>query len=84
MSSKPYTQSITGTVSDVRTVGHSLYGNPTKEVTLATTAGTVTLRTTANSMLAYGIGNPEYRDAAHEFGLTRAGRLNGHSRKVEA
>lgn len=84
MSSKHYAQSITGTVSDVRTVGHSLYGNPTKEVTLDTSAGTVILRTTGNSMLAYGIGNPEYRDAPHEFGLTRSGRLNGHNRKVEA
>jgi len=79
-----FTLSLTGRVIDVRTVGHSQYGNPTRAVLIETATGEhVELRTTANSQLAYGIGNSEYRDNWHQFGLTRAGRLNGYTRRVE-
>jgi len=78
-----FTSSVTGKVWEVHTVGHSMYGNPTKDVTIKDEEGNVrTYRTTANSQLAYGISNAEYRDELHEFGLTKAGRLNGYTRKV--
>jgi len=61
-------------------------GNPAFDVTLDDGA---TYRTSADVGLAYGIQNPEYRENAHEFELTRPtrnspmGRLTGYCRKVE-
>jgi hypothetical protein len=78
-----FANSVIGKVLEVRTVGHSMYGNPTKDIAIKDEQGNVrTYRTTANSQLAYSIGNAEYRDELHEFGLTKAGRLNGYTRKV--
>lgn len=67
---------LTGTITATKHAGTSYYGNPAYWVTISTEAGdTVTLRTQDNSGLAYGITNPEYRDEAHAFTLTRAGRI---------
>jgi hypothetical protein len=84
MSTKFQHGSVTGKVIAVRIAGHSNFGNPTKDVTIQREDGSADIfTTTANSQLAYVIGNPEYRDHAHRFGLTAAGRLNGYADKVE-
>lgn len=67
---------ITGTVAATKHAGTSYYGNPAYWITIVTEAGdTVTLRTSADVMFAYGCENSEYRDNAHVFHLTRAGRI---------
>ena len=69
---------ITGKVIETRHAGTSNMGNPAYWVTIETDSGdVVTLRTMSNTMLAYGITNPEYRASRHVFTLTRAGRIHG-------
>lgn len=72
---------ITGKVTRVETVGASMYGNPTKRVAIEDEHGdTRTYLTSANAMIAYAIGNAEFRDEPHTFLLTKAGRINGYER----
>lgn len=67
---------ITGKVTATKHAGTSYYGNPAYWITIDTEAGdTIMLRTSANVMFAYACENPEYRDNAHVFHLTRAGRI---------
>lgn len=63
---------VTGRVIAAKRVGTSAYGNPAYMVTLDNGE---TYRTMDNAGIAYGITNPEYRDTAHVFTLTRAGRI---------
>lgn len=67
---------ITGKVTETKHAGASYYGNPSYWVTISTESGdTVTLRTSANVSFGYSCQNAEYRDNAHIFHLTRAGRI---------
>lgn len=78
-------KTVTGQVTDVRTVAFSTYGNPTKRVTLLATAIDSTplatplevkVTTQANSQIAFAIGNGEYRDTPHTYELTSKGRIS--------
>lgn len=86
-------QTITGRVIYTKRAGTSRYGNPSYDATIRITRiegtpvevsheslATVTLRTSSNVGIAYGIGNPEYRDHDHEYMLTRAGRITSARR----
>jgi len=76
-----YDRSVIGKVISTEHAGTSVNGNPSYFVTLDTC---YTYRTSPDVGLAYGITNPEYRESAHEYELTRpAGRLSGYWRKVE-
>jgi hypothetical protein len=85
-------KTITGLVLNTKRAGTSNYGNPSFDVTIRLTEiegtpvtashdelRTVTVRTQSNSGIAYGIQNPEYRDQAHVFTLTPAGRIRNVS-----
>lgn len=63
---------ITGKVIATEYASTSYLGNPAYWVTLDNGE---TYRTMDNAGLAYGITNPEYREDAHVFTLTRAGRI---------
>ena len=76
---------ITGKVVGTIRHGHTIYGNPTMSVKLEllTIDGTpvsgynvVTVRIQNNSGIVYGIENREYKEYAHEYTLTRAGRIS--------
>ena len=74
------TYTVTGIVTHTKRVGTSVNGNPTYEVEIrddhAAIGEAYSLhRTMSDTMLAYAIENPEYRDAPHVFILTRAGRI---------
>lgn len=74
---------LTARVIDTRRAGTSVYGNPSYDVTLETRDGdTLTLRTSANVMFAYGCTSLEYREEWHVYELTRAGRIK-YARKIE-
>lgn len=71
---------ITGIVTHTKRVGTSVNGNPTYEVELrddhAAVGEAYSLhRTMSDSMIAYAIENPEYKNEPHVFILTRAGRI---------
>ena len=70
---------VTGKVVATRHAGTSTMGNPSYWVTLDN--GEI-YRTTANSGLAYEITNRNYREAAHRFGLTKRGYLDGYATPV--
>lgn len=81
---KAFTESVTGVVTATKRERNSVYGNPNYSVVIREASGREGIyRTSANGDLNYGITNAEFRDVPHEFGLTRAGRLNGHSRVAE-
>lgn len=80
---------ITGIVLDTKRAGTSQLGNPAYDVTIRITEiegtpvevsheslATVTLRTVANSGLAYEITNRNYRDEPHTFALAKSGRIS--------
>lgn len=80
---------VTGVVVSTKRAGTSYYGNPSYDVTIRLTEiegtpvsvsheelATVTLRTSSNAAIAYGIENREYRETPHTFALTRAGRIS--------
>lgn len=82
-------KTVTGRVIGLKRAGTSVNGNPSYSVTLEVSAidGTpaqsstpVTVRTMSDAMLAYGIGNAEYRDFEHVYTLTRAGRIRTATR----
>lgn len=68
---------VTGKVVRVIRHGHTVYGNPTMSVVLDTDEWGVSHRISDNASIVYGIENPEYRESAHTFELTRAGRISG-------
>ena len=77
---------ITGIVTHTKRVGSSVNGNPTYEVEIrddhAAIGEAYSLhRTMSDSMLAYAIENPEYKNEPHVFTLTRAGRIRS-ARKI--
>lgn len=75
--------SVTGKVLATDRVGVSGNANPVYDVSIVDSEGTAHIhRTSADVGLVYGITNPGYRDNAHTFGLTRAGRLNGYTKDV--
>lgn len=72
---------ITGTVTSVKRHGHTIYGNPIMSVYLDASADDGTdwsglYRISDNAALVYAIENTEFRDVAHTFHLTRAGRIS--------
>jgi hypothetical protein len=75
--------SVTGFVVNVERTGVSANGNPFYRVTIRETNGDrANYMTSADIMLSYAIGNAEYREHAHRFGLTRSGRLNGYADRI--
>lgn len=72
--------SVTGKVVSTKFIGRSKYGNPSYSVLLD---NGVEYRTSANANIAYAINNGEFRDYAHEFTLTKAGRLIGYHCTVD-
>ena len=84
MTHTPITNTITGKVIRVIRHGHTLYGNPTMSLVLElhTIEGVpvepytpVTVRIQDNSGIVYGIENRDYRELAHKYTLTNAGRI---------
>lgn len=78
---------ITGTVGRTERIGMTYYGNPIYRVYLDAVAADGSdwsgiYRISDNASIVYGIENTEYREEAHTFRLTRAGRLSGYARKV--
>lgn len=78
---------ITGTVERSERIGMTYYGNPIYRVYLKATAvdgsdWSGIYRISDNAAIVYGIENPEYREEAHTYQVTRAGRLSGSARKV--
>ena len=65
---------ITGRVVATKHAGTSNMGNPSYWVALDT--GDI-FRTSANAGIAYEITNRNFRDEAHTFTLTKAGRISG-------
>ena len=80
-----YDRSVTGKVVSTRHAGTSVNGNPSYWVTMDDGE---TYGMQADTGLAYGITNPEYRESAYQYDLTRptrnasAGRMTGYCRKV--
>ena len=80
-----YDRSVTGKVVSTRRGPSSVNGNPSYWVTMDDGA---TYGMQADTSLAYGITNPEYRESAHQYDLTRPtrnapmGRMSGYWRKV--
>lgn len=71
---------ITGIVTHTERVGTSVNGNPTFDVEIRNDHAAIgeaysLHRTMSDTMLAYAIENPEYRNEPHVFILTRAGRI---------
>jgi hypothetical protein len=74
-------RTITGTVLYTEHHGPTMYGNPMVSVHLVSpevdgVSEHGTYRISDNASIAYGIDNAEYRDTAHTFALTRAGRIS--------
>lgn len=77
---------VTGTITRVERMGHTVYGNPIMRVYIECTAVDGTdrsgiYRISDNASIVYGIENPEYLDEPHTFVLTRAGRIS-HTRRA--
>lgn len=74
------TYTITGIVTHTERVGTSVNGNPTYQVEIRDDNAAIgeaysSHRTMSDTMLAYAITNPEFKNEPHVFTLTRAGRL---------
>lgn len=71
---------ITGIVTRVERKGHTVYGNPIMVVGIegenVGDYGYGRFRVSDNASLVYAIENPEFRETAHTFALTRAGRIS--------
>lgn len=69
---------VKGKVLRVERMGTSRFGNPYFMVAIETATGEVQKwRTQIDSSINYAIDNPEYKERAHAFKLTRAGRIFG-------
>jgi hypothetical protein len=86
-----FDNSVRGLVTHVETVGHSNTGNPTKRVTIEHVDAygkplgiQHSYLTASNTGLAYGIDNSDYRLRPHEYDLTKAGKLSGYVRELQA
>ena len=76
-----YALKVTGKVTRVERIGHTVYGNPIMRVAIESPNGDIgTYRISDNAGIVYGIENPEYRDIVHTFELTKAGRISGRHR----
>ena len=76
-----YALKVTGKVTRVERIGHTVYGNPIMRVAIESPNGDIgTYRISDNAGIVYGIKNPEYRDIVHTFELTNAGRISGRHR----
>ena len=73
---------VSGRVVKTRCHGTTYYGNPMMSVALDSHPGEW-FRISDNSMLVYGIDNPEYKLYSHDFKLTKAGRISGYNRLTE-
>lgn len=73
---------VSGRVIKTRRHGHTYYGNPIISITLDSHPHEW-FRISDNSMLVYGIENPEYKLHSHDFKLTKAGRISGYNRLTE-
>lgn len=80
---KPFAVSVTGKVTATRHAGTSSMGNGSYWVAIVTDQGYGEIyRTATNSAISYEITNAEFRDQAHEFELSKAGRLTGRYRSA--
>lgn len=66
-------ETITGKVTAVKRHGHTIYGNPMMSIQIDSGDW---YRISDNAGLVYAIENREYREHAHTFALTRAGRIS--------
>ena len=73
---------VSGRVIKTRHHGHTYYGNPIMSIVLDSHPYRE-FRISDNSMLVYGIENPEYKVDSHTFDLTKAGRISGYHRLTE-
>lgn len=75
-----YRTTIRAKVTNVARATSSKYGNPQFRVNMISENGEeLEYLTEPDSMLAYGIGNKEYREQFHTFYINRAGRIGGRS-----
>lgn len=83
MTTNHFAQSVTGTISNLRRLPNSASANPRWEVTIRDADGDETTHTTSSDVsLAYGLDSrDDLRNTLTEFGLTRAGRLNGYTKR---
>lgn len=68
-------ETVTGKVTAIKLHGHTIYGNPIVSIQLD--HDSQWYRISDNAGLVYGIENREYREHAHAFKLTKAGRISG-------
>ena len=67
---------IVGKITATKRMSSSTNGNPRFMITIMTTAGEAVARPTAvDSMLAYGIENPEYKEQDHEYVINGRGSI---------
>ena len=73
---------ITGAVVETETTGTTYYGNPIVNALIRDTVTRVTTwyRVSHNSGISYAIDNPEFKERAHTFDLTAAGRIKSYKR----
>lgn len=72
---------ITGKVTRVERLGHTMYGNPIHRIHVEATSvdgkdQSGIYRISDNASLVYAIENAEFRDTEHTFALTKAGRIS--------
>ena len=71
---------ITGKVTASYRKGHTIYGNPIIVISVEGDGigdyGYGQFRISDNASLVYAIENPEFREEAHTFALTKAGRIS--------
>lgn len=70
---------ITGKVVNIKRHGHTVYGNPIMSIALDTDEWGTWHRISDNAGIVYAIENPEFKEHAHTFEVTKSGRLNGIS-----
>lgn len=69
-------ETVTGKVTAIKRHGVTYYGNPIMSIQLDTAPG-AWFRISDNAGIVYAIENREYREHAHRYDLTKAGRLSG-------
>jgi len=75
-----YSHVVTGLVTETKRIGTSVNGNPSYDVTMSNGQ---TYRTSSDSSLSYEITNRNFRNEAHTFELTAAGRLSGRYKSLK-
>lgn len=70
-------ETVTGKVTAIKRHGHTIYGNPMMSIQLNSGEW---YRISNDAGIVYAIENREFREGAHTFALTRAGRISRHVR----